>query len=187
MLRNIWNKDEGAPMETEYQVLNHLQKNEMTTQRKISAKTGLSLGAVNLLLKKMTRKGLIKVETLNTRSMRYILTPQGLQEKARLTYSYMRQSYQQLLKINQVLDDLISEQLPALYGHPVILLGPNDEISEILIQRLAEHSQPYENHRSPDLLMQKQTIEENLILIWREEEETALNDHLRAVNIMKLL
>ena len=43
-------------MEHGYQVLNHLQENEITTQRKISAKTGLSLGAVNLLLKKMTRK-----------------------------------------------------------------------------------------------------------------------------------
>ncbi len=107
MLMNIWNKDEGAPMENEYQVLNHLQENEITTQRKISSNTGLSLGAVNLLLKKMTRKGLIKVETLNTRTIRYILTPQGLQEKARLTYSYIRQSYGQLLKINQALDDLV--------------------------------------------------------------------------------
>ena len=171
-------------METEYQVLNHLQENEITTQRKISAKTGLSLGAVNLLLKKMARKGLIKVEALNTRTIRYILTPQGLQEKARLTYSYMRQSYQQLLKINQVLDDLIAEHLPAMDGHPVILCGPADEINEILIQRLSEHSLPYEAHCDPDLLL-KQVLKEQLILTWREEEETALNDHLRAINIMK--
>jgi len=56
MLGNIWIKYKGVPMEHGYQVLNHLQENEITTQRKISAKTGLSLGAVNLLLKKMTRK-----------------------------------------------------------------------------------------------------------------------------------
>jgi len=62
-------------MEHEYRVLNHLQENEITTQRKISSNTGLSLGAVNLLLKKMVRKGLIKVEKLNARTVRYILTP----------------------------------------------------------------------------------------------------------------
>jgi DNA-binding MarR family transcriptional regulator len=174
-------------MENEYQVLNHLQENEITTQRKISSKTGLSLGAVNLLLKKMTRKGLIKIETLNTRTMRYILTPQGLQEKARLTYSYMRQSYQQLLKINQVLDDLIAEHTARLDGQPLILFGPPDEISEILIQYLSEHSLPYEVRSEPALFMEKQNLENHLILTWREEEETALNDYFHIVNIMKLL
>jgi DNA-binding MarR family transcriptional regulator len=174
-------------METEYQVLNHLQENEITTQRKISSKTGLSLGAVNLLLKKMTRKGLIKVEALNTRTMRYMLTPQGLQEKARLTYRYMRQSYQQLLKINQVLDDLIAEHSTQLDGLPLILFGPADEISEILIQYFSEHSLPYEAHIEPDLLINEQPVDERLILTWREEEEKTLNNHLRAVNIMKLL
>jgi DNA-binding MarR family transcriptional regulator len=187
MLMNIWNKDEGAPMENEYQVLNHLQENEITTQRKISSNTGLSLGAVNLLLKKMTRKGLIKVETLNTRSMRYILTPQGLQEKARLTYSYMRQSYQQLLKINQVLDDLIAENSATLDGYPILLCGPADEISEILIQRLSEHSLLCEAHLEPELLRQKHNLENHLILTWREEEEVALNDQMQLVNIMKLI
>ncbi len=51
-------------MEAEYQVLNHLQDNELTTQRNISQRTGLSLGAVNILLKKMARKGLIKIAKL---------------------------------------------------------------------------------------------------------------------------
>jgi DNA-binding MarR family transcriptional regulator len=70
-------------MEVEYQVLTHLQENEQTTQRNISQRTGLSLGAVNILLKKMARKGLIKIEKLNTRTIRYILTPQGMKEKTR--------------------------------------------------------------------------------------------------------
>ena len=51
-------------MEYEYEVLTHLQNHELTTQRKIATRTGLSLGAVNLLLKRMVRKGLIKVEKL---------------------------------------------------------------------------------------------------------------------------
>ena len=68
-------------MEAEYKVLSHLQENETTTQRHISARTGLSLGSVNLLLKKMVRKGLVKIERLNKRTVRYILTPQGIKEK----------------------------------------------------------------------------------------------------------
>jgi len=98
----------------------------------------------------------------------------------------MRQSYQQLLKINQVLDDLIADHSAELDGLPLILFGPADEISEILIQRLSEHSLPYEAHSDIDLV-KKQAVKEQLILTWREEEETALSNHWHAVNIMKLL
>jgi len=76
----------------EYEVLTHLSKNEITTQRQISRDTGLSLGTVNLLLKKMVRNSLVKIERLNARTMRYILTPQGMEEKTRLAYRYVRDS-----------------------------------------------------------------------------------------------
>ena len=39
-------------MEKELEILTHIQENEYITQREIAEKTGLSLGAVNLLLKK---------------------------------------------------------------------------------------------------------------------------------------
>ncbi len=175
-------------MEHEYRVLNHLQENEITTQRKISSRTGLSLGAVNLLLKKMVRTGLIKVEKLNPRSVRYILTPQGMQEKARLTYSYIRQSYRQLLKINQVLDAILTNQQPELDGTPVILFGPLDEIREILTQHLTEIAQPYRTITEKTELAHTTNQSANqLILTWREEEEEQLVQYPNTVNIMKVI
>ena len=100
-------------MEQEYQVLNHLQENEITTQRNISKNTGLSLGAVNLLLKKMGRKGLVKVERLNSRTMRYILTPKGIKEKTKLTYDFVRRSYNQILSITTAVESLITTEQSA--------------------------------------------------------------------------
>ena len=97
-------------METEFKVLSHLQENETTTQRQISKRTGLSLGSVNLLLKKMVRKGLVKMERINKRTVRYILTPQGLKEISRLTYRYIKSTYHLIEKINQKLDQLIAER-----------------------------------------------------------------------------
>ena len=95
-------------MENEYQVLSHLQDNESTTQRGIAKRTGLSLGAVNILLKKMAKKGLVKIEGLNARTMRYILTPRGMQEKTRQTYRFIKSSYRQILNIiRSVKDNLI--------------------------------------------------------------------------------
>lgn len=175
-------------MENEYQVLSHLQDNEKTSQRAIAEQTGLSLGAVNILIKKMVRKGLIKVEQLNSRTMRYILTPQGMQEKARLTYSYIRQSYRQLLKINQALDELVAVHKTQLDSKPILVYGPEDEMREIITQHLRDLGFGYETHSGIETSINlKEKARNSLIITWREEEEEALPSNSNAVNIMQLL
>ncbi len=171
-------------MQNEYQILSHLQENEQTTQRCISSSTGLSLGAVNLLLKKMVRKGLIKVEKLNTRTVRYILTPQGMQEKARLTYRYIKQSYKQLLKINLALETLLANHQNE---QPVLLFGPQDEICEILSQHLKSLKIPYTTNTDFNSFTEHKGNNNVLVITWREEEEEALSLNSRTVNIMKML
>lgn len=181
-------------MENEYQILSHLQHSDTTTQRRISSNIGLSLGAVNLLIKKMVRKGLIKVEKLNARTVRYILTPKGLQEKARLTYHYARQSYRRLLKINQALDNLLKTPIEAQKGtnnnFKIDLFGPKDEVFEILSQRLKEHKLAFGAHTSLNTLNQEPVQiapPKHLIITWRAEEEEVVPPGLNAVNLMKLL
>ncbi len=172
-------------MEHEYQVLSHLQENEITTQRKISSRTGLSLGAVNLLLKKMVRKGLIKVEKLNARTVRYILTPQGMKEKTKLTYQFVRNSYQQILSINNAVDTLISNEEANGAHEQVILYGPVDEVEQILQNALQNLNitptikRPEEYNFKPD--------SQQLIFTWRTEDEETLTGNSRVFNIMKLI
>ena len=68
--------------DVEVLILEELEKNSDITQRELSEKTGLSLGMVNLLLKKFIKKGFVKLERLNSKSFRYILTPEGFKETA---------------------------------------------------------------------------------------------------------
>ena len=56
--------------DNEVLILEELEKNSDITQRDLSEKTGLSLGMVNLLLKKFVKKGFVKLEKLNSRSFR---------------------------------------------------------------------------------------------------------------------
>ena len=58
--------------DVEVLILEELEKNPDVTQRDLSEKTGLSLGMVNMLLKKFVKKGFVKLERLNSRSFRYI-------------------------------------------------------------------------------------------------------------------
>jgi len=171
-------------LEQEYRVLTHLQNNDTTTQRYISSRTGLSLGAVNLLIKKMVKKGLIKIERLNPRTVRYILTPKGLEEKARLSYRYIRQSYRQLLKINRAMDSLLAEKKD---GETVVLFGPNDEIREILTQYLSEQNISYQVFSEEAESEKVKSASAGLTLTWREEEENSLEGKTGSVNIMKVV
>ncbi len=172
-------------MESEYQVLTHLQENETTTQRHISKNTGLSLGAVNLLLKKMARKGLVKIEKLNSRTVRYILTPQGMKEKTRLAYSFVRSSYRQISKINQAIETLLNEQYCHGSSDRVVLYGPADEVEQILKTALRGLTiKPLIRRPEEDDYLADNN---HLILTWRYEDEEQLPGHGRVFNIMKLI
>jgi DNA-binding MarR family transcriptional regulator len=67
------------------------------TQRALAEQLGVALGLANLCLKRLASKGLIKVVEFPAKPsarkrLRYVLTPKGAAEKARLSYEYMAYS-----------------------------------------------------------------------------------------------
>ncbi len=172
-------------MESEYQILSHLRDNEETTQRKISKRTGLSLGAVNVLIKKLARKGFVKIERISPRTVRYILTPKGMKEKTKLTYQFIKKSYNQLTAITTAVTVLLREVKEYYPNAQIIIYGPADEIREILTANLDTMKltpriiNPQEEQFKP--------VPNQLILIWRSEEEEKLSAANQVVNIMNLI
>ena len=75
-------------------LLRRLESNPECTQRELSKEMGVSLGKVNYCVKKLTEKGLIKLTnfTHNPNKMGYVylLTAQGIEEKSRLTFSFLK-------------------------------------------------------------------------------------------------
>jgi|GEM_PF-1587662 len=80
----------SAVDESELALLREITREPIQTQRDLSRGAGLSLGMTNLLLKRLARKGLIKVSQLDWKRTQYLLTPKGALEKARKTYFYAR-------------------------------------------------------------------------------------------------
>lgn len=70
-------------------ILNEIAEGNHVTQRAMADKLGVALGLVNLYLKRLIRKGYIKVSSIPSNRIKYLLTPKGMAEKARLTYEYM--------------------------------------------------------------------------------------------------
>ena len=79
--------------DTQSRVLRALQDNPRLTQRELSERLGVSLGATNFVLRALMEKGAIKIRNFrgNTRklSYAYILTQHGLAEKASLTARFL--------------------------------------------------------------------------------------------------
>jgi len=86
-----------------FRLLRILASQPQVSQRRIAEDLGLSLGAVNYLLRALIEKGVIKIQNFRSSekktSYAYLLTPIGMTEKARLTKSFLtrkRAEYQAL-------------------------------------------------------------------------------------------
>ncbi|MCB9078063.1 MAG: winged helix-turn-helix transcriptional regulator [Anaerolineaceae bacterium] len=76
----------------DFQILTHIQENPDTTQADIATKLDVAVGSVNWYIKRLINKGYIKVTQMQRRRLRYLLTPQGIAEKTRLTGKFMKAS-----------------------------------------------------------------------------------------------
>jgi hypothetical protein len=58
----------------------------------LSRDLGIALGLTNLLMRQMARKGWVRLLRVKRNRVRYLITPAGLTEKARLSVEYLRYS-----------------------------------------------------------------------------------------------
>ena len=126
-------------MDKEYIILESIDNNSMTTQRELSKKLGISLGSVNMLLNKMVREGLIKIEKLNANTILYMLTPKGFMEKVNKTYAYITIHYKHITEVKERFKYQLSKlsRDKRIY----VVLG-KDEISELVKIAVKELNKP---------------------------------------------
>jgi EPS-associated MarR family transcriptional regulator len=94
-------------------VLREITKNPEMTQRELSSRLGISLGKVNFLLKALIDKGHIKMDNFkksnNKSAYLYFLTPKGVEEKARITYRFLRRKLREYDELEQEIRRLEQE------------------------------------------------------------------------------
>ncbi len=108
-------------------LLEELEKNPIVSQRELSHKFGIALGVTNACLKRMARKGWIRIRDLNPRKIGYYLTPKGFVEKSRLTIhliSFRVQHYSELKKV--IANRLLEMQRDG--RQRVVFYGVSDEM-----------------------------------------------------------
>ncbi|MBU6461089.1 MAG: MarR family EPS-associated transcriptional regulator [Proteobacteria bacterium] len=80
--------------EYRYRILKRLDANPVLSQRDLAKELGISLGWANYCLKALIGRGLVKVNNFRNSKNRsgysYYLTPKGIEEKTKITISFLK-------------------------------------------------------------------------------------------------
>ncbi len=129
------------PAQRDLEILSTIAQGGPVTQRSLAQKLGIALGLTNLYLKRLAQKGFIKIVDFPRKPaarerLRYLLTPKGFAEKARLTYQYMDYSLQLYRQTRQALREALDPL--ARQGHRRIVLCGTGEAAELAYLTIRE-------------------------------------------------
>jgi DNA-binding MarR family transcriptional regulator len=86
----------------DFQLLEEIERNPKVSQRELSHKFGIALGVTNACIKRMARRGLIRLKGIPPRRIAYYITPRGFAEKANFAlrvFSYNIRHYAEMKKL----------------------------------------------------------------------------------------
>ena len=74
-------------------LLEHVESDPDVSQATLADQLGVAVGTVNWHLKRLVAKGYVKVQRAERKKLRYIITPDGIALRARLTIDYIERSF----------------------------------------------------------------------------------------------
>ncbi len=92
-----------------FELLRKIQKNPESSQRQLAEDLGFSLGKLNYCLKALQEKGLVKLENFKKNPKKinyfYVLTPEGIAEKSKLTINFMKRKMKEYDELKKELEE----------------------------------------------------------------------------------
>ena len=99
--------------DTEYIILKILKDNPRMTQRQMASELGLSLGKTNYVVQALVDKGWVKLSNFkrsdNKLGYIYLLTPEGLSEKAILAQNFLKRKSEEYNRLKEEIEILKNE------------------------------------------------------------------------------
>ena len=100
-------------------ILDNIENNPNATQASMASQMNVAIGTVNWHLKRLIDKGFVKIQRSEKRKLRYIITPEGILLRAKLTKDYIHSSFElyRLIRgrMNKVLEQCAEDGYGAIY------------------------------------------------------------------------
>ena len=119
-------------------ILSELEGPKRVTQRDLANELGIALGLTNLVVRRLVRRGWIKVVNIKPNRVQYLLTPAGVAAKARVTRDYLHGTVRLYTETRERIRErleVLSRQWPAAENgaaarKPIVFYGAG-EVAEI--------------------------------------------------------
>ncbi len=138
--RDVQKMNNTSQQEKIYRVLDLVAETPHLSQRELASSTGLSLGLINLTLKRLIETGHIKMSNLNSRKVEYVLTPKGLWEKANRTYAYLTRAVQTFKEYQSRIEQLVQDLAREPRCFAIVGSGEIASLTEMALRKVAPQS-----------------------------------------------
>jgi DNA-binding MarR family transcriptional regulator len=119
-----------------FRILDEVSKNGEVTQRGLSRRLGVALGLTNLYVRRLAKKGWIKIVNVKANRLRYELTPSGIAQKTAMALQYVQDSYVFYREARKSLTSVF-DSMKRAGARSVVLYGTGD-LAEIALLSLQE-------------------------------------------------
>jgi len=121
-------------------ILEHIEIDPDATQATLASQLGVAVGTINWHLKRLVAKGYVKVRRVERRKLRYIITPEGVALRARLTLDFIQNSFKLYRLVRERVVQALHQVKDAGY-HQVQLWGEGD-VADICRLTCIEQNMP---------------------------------------------
>ena len=170
--------------EREFELINIVGAKLGSNQRDLSRQMELSLGMVNMLLRRLISKGYIRINQLNKKKVEYILTTKGFSEKMRKSVKYTIKTICSLGLIKRRLSDVLKDLLEK-GERKFVILGESDfaVVVEMVLKDLCKEPLVIEH-----IQQWPQKLVDGYLLICQEvDSSTVKQHHSKVINLVEEL
>ena len=120
-------------------ILEHIEQDPDATQASLADKIGVAVGTVNWHLRRLIEKGYVKATRMERKKLRYIITPEGIALRARLTMDYIDSSLKMYRLVRQRMVNAL-DQIQSRGYKEVGLTGEDGDVMDICKLTCIEHN-----------------------------------------------
>ena len=119
----------NADINRDLDILENIENNPNATQASMALQMNVAIGTVNWHLKRLIEKGFVKIQRSEKRKLKYIITPEGILLRAKLTKDYIHSSLELYRLIRGRMNTVL--QQCAENGYEAIYIEGTGDIEEI--------------------------------------------------------
>jgi predicted transcriptional regulator len=137
-----------TPPETrELILLEQIEQDPDVTQASLADQLGVAVGTVNWHIKRLVEKGYVKAKRAQRKKLRYIITPEGIAFRARLTVNFIENSMLLYRRTRQRVQELLAEA--RALGFDRVRIAGDGDLAEVC--RLTCLEQGFKVTNDPDI------------------------------------